>query len=89
MFRAYTSSMRRPPKIFVIENLRAQTQNEMTLLNRADVAKMASVSVRTLDIWRRRDLLPTPIRVGSTGRPRWRLSDILSWLDDQRQVAAC
>ena len=46
------------------------------LLRVADVARMLSVSTRT--VWRMRDAgeLPCPVRLGSGNMIRWRRSDI-------------
>lgn len=46
------------------------------LLRAADVAKMLSVSTRT--VWRMRDAgeLPRPVRLGNGNLVRWRSSDI-------------
>ena len=55
------------------------------LLAVGDVAKMLSVSAR--QVWRlqSRGLLPAPIRLA--GNVRWRLDDILAWIDSRCQPA--
>jgi predicted DNA-binding transcriptional regulator AlpA len=52
-----------------------------TLLRAADVARLLSVSVRT--VWRMRDAgqLPRPVRVASK-MVRWRRSDIESFIQN-------
>jgi len=50
-----------------------------TLLTVKDVAKMLTVSVRTVWTWRDMGRLPAPVRIGRC--VRWRRQDIEKWIE--------
>lgn len=51
------------------------------LLTRSELAEALRVSTRTLD--RRRHERGFPVAVRLLGRPRWRLAEVMSWLEGQ------
>ena len=54
------------------------------LATKKQVADWAGVSTRQIEILTKAGAFPDPIRIGT--RPRWRRSDLLAWLDQQRRV---
>lgn len=52
--------------------------DEPLLLTRAQVAATLQITVRTLDRWTERGLVPEPMRIGGTSR--WLREDIEAWL---------
>lgn len=59
------------------------------VVGRRELAELLGVSPKTVDAWRRRPDFPSPVRVEGSGRadgrggrrtPRWRLTDVLTWL---------
>jgi len=53
------------------------------LLTLDDLAEYLQIPKRTIHAWRYRREGPTAIRVG--GHLRYRQSDVVDWLDEQRQ----
>ena len=49
------------------------------LMTVEDLAKVLSVSVRTVWRLRRKACLPHPVKIG--GGVRWRMSDIMAWIE--------
>jgi len=55
-----------------------------SLATKRQVADWAGVSTRQIEILTKAGAFPDPVRIGT--RPRWRRSDLLAWLDQQRRV---
>lgn len=54
------------------------------VLTIADLARLLQISVRTVEALIKDGKAPPHIRIGR--QRRWRRTDVLQWLDDQRQV---
>lgn len=56
------------------------------LATKKEVAKWASCSTRQIEILVNKGTFPVPVRIGTA--PRWRRSDLLSWLNGQATPVA-
>lgn len=56
------------------------------MLTTAEAAAMLSVAPRTLEDWRRRTGKGPPVTYLTRALPRYRLGDVLAWLESRRDV---
>jgi predicted DNA-binding transcriptional regulator AlpA len=67
-----------------------RTYDRIRLLSRADLAEAFGVSEWTIWSWRKKGLLPVPIKMTPGSKPKWRACDIEILLDrKQREAKAC
>ena len=74
----------RPPE--AVASLVERQLELITLLDRAQVAKLFGISPWTVWARVRRDQMPKPVRITPSGKHYWRLSDLKRWLDKLQRV---
>jgi predicted DNA-binding transcriptional regulator AlpA len=62
-----------------------RTYDRIRLLSRADLAEAFGVSEWTIWSWRKKGLLPEPIKMTPGSKPKWRQCDIEIMLDRKQR----
>jgi predicted DNA-binding transcriptional regulator AlpA len=69
----------------LLDALKHALQQPNACLNKREVAAILGVSQGTVDVWRKANAIPEPMRLGGFGRTRiarWRVKDLIAWLEE-------
>lgn len=65
--------------------VRIRVHDDLELIKKRALAKLLSVNPWTIDNWRKRGLLPQPVKLGPHV-VAWRRREIEEWLDEHREA---